>query len=257
MIRCVGRLVGLELTQLGLVPGGLQDVDMTRAMLLRSLEEQGWVDVSYVDAVRADGAAWPARPGCHALDAASTNINLLRALIVASLWPSVVRVDMPTAKFNASASGAVLKDAEAREVHYVDEHDGRVFLPPGSQLFSVNRFKSNYIAVCAKSGNASTGRTYLRDATEAPLYALLLFGGPLYVDHVNGGLTIATDGVAGPDAWIKLRASARIGALCRQLRQLLARTLEAGVQDRSALYTRDNQAVLQAMVALVTQDGLD
>lgn len=230
---------------------------MTRTTILRSLEELGIVDREYVQTWRAEGAQWPKANGTHMLDAQSTNTNLLRALLVASLWPSVVRVDQPAAKYNASSSGAVRKEAVAREVHYIDEHDGRVFLHPSSMLFHATQFKSNYVAVCRKSANDTTHRTYLRDATEAPLYGLLLFGGALYVDHEHGGLTIATSGHAGPDAWIKMKASARIGILCRQLRQLLSLTLEQGIEDAHAQYTPANQQVVRAMIALVTQDGLD
>ena len=242
---------------LGLSFPALQDVDLTRATIARSLEERGLVDGAYLAAWRRDGPQWPRAAGGHALDAYSTNLNLLRAVLVAALWPSLARVDQPAAKFNASASGAVQREAAAREVHYYDEHDGRVFLHPGSTLFHATRFKSNYVAVCRKSASDTAKKTFLRDATEAPLYGLLLLGGALYVDHAHGGLTVATDGEAGPDAWVKLRASARIGVLCRQLRQLLAHTLEQGVEDARALHTRDNQAVVRAMVALVTHDGLD
>ena len=243
--------------QLGLSISSLQDIEMTRTTILRSLEELRLVDSAYVKAWRTDGPSWPHKPGRHALDANATNLNLLRALLVASLWPSVARVDQPSAKYNASSSGAVLKEAMAKEVHYFDEHDGRVFLHPGSVLFHATRYKSNYVAVCNKSANATTNKTYLRDATEAPLYALLLFGGPMYVDHNMGGLTISTNGVAGPDAWIKMRASARIGVLCRQLRQLLNMTLEGGVEDPQHLLSAESQQVVKAMIALVTQDGLE
>lgn len=230
---------------------------MTRTSILRSLEELGLVSTGYIHQWRAEGPAWPKKAGGHALDAHSGNANLLRSLLLAALWPSVVRVDQPSAKYNASSSGAVLKEAVAREVHYFDEHDGRVFLQPSSVLFHANRYKSNYLAVCNKSANAATKKTYLRDATEVPMYALLLFGGPLYVDHAMGGLTISTTGVASADGWIKMRASARIGVLCRQLRELMDRTLASAVEDPQALLASESQQVVRAMIALVTHDGLD
>ena len=51
------------------------------------------------------------------------------------------------------------------------------------------------------------------DTHQVPLYALLLFGGRVSVNHVAGGITIATK-----DAWIKLKAWPRIGVLVNQLR---------------------------------------
>jgi hypothetical protein len=50
------------------------------------------------------------------------------------------------------------------------------------------------------------------DAAQVPLYGLLLFGGPITVNHWAGGIML------GKDGWIKLRANTRIGVLCSQLR---------------------------------------
>lgn len=48
---------------------------------------------------------------------------------------------------------------------------------------------------------------------QVPLYALLLFGGPVSINHVAGGVTVGSK-----DSWIKLRAWPRIGVLVNQLR---------------------------------------
>lgn len=242
----------------GLSMQALQDVDMTRITLLRQLEELGLIGRDYVISYRSQGPAWPSKISTLPLDTNSGNINLLRALLLASLWPSIARVDQPTAKYNASTSGAVLKEAQAKELHYYDESDGRVFLHPSSMLFHATKYKTNYVVTFAKSASGAAGqaRTYLRDATEVPLYALLLLGGPLYVDHEVGGITISTGIEASKDAWVRLRASTRIGVLCRQLRQLLDRVLEEGVLDVQALSAAHNQDVVQAMIALLAQDGL-
>ena len=48
---------------------------------------------------------------------------------------------------------------------------------------------------------------------QVPIYALLLFGGPVSVNHVGGGLTIGTK-----DAMVKLKAWPRIGVLVNHLR---------------------------------------
>lgn len=242
---------------LGLSMQALQDVDMARMSLARNLEELGLLSRDYIQAYRSQGPMWPKSSKLD-MDENSANVNVLRALLVASLWPSITRVDQPSAKYNASSSGAVLKDARAQELHYFDEHDGRVFLHPGSLLFHATKYKSNYVTSFAKSASGAAGqaRTYLRDATEAPLYALLLFGGPLYVDHEAGGITISTGTHASKDAWVHIRANTRIGVLCRQLRQLLDRVLEEGIQDMSALSAQHHQDVVHAMIALLTQDGL-
>jgi ATP-dependent RNA helicase DHX57 len=48
---------------------------------------------------------------------------------------------------------------------------------------------------------------------QVPLYALLLFGGPVSVNHVAGGVTIRSK-----DNSVKLKAWPRIGILVNQLR---------------------------------------
>lgn len=242
----------------GLSLQALQDVDLARSTLLRQLEEVGLVDRAYVQGYRAQGPRWPTEASALPLDRNMMHTNLLRALVLAGVWPSVARVDQPTAKYNASASGAVLKDANAKELHYFDEHDGRVFLHPSSMLFHATKFKSNYVAVFSKSASGAAGasRTYLRDATEVPLYALLLFGGPLSVDHHAGGIAISTGTAPSEHAWVRMRANTRIGVLCRQLRQLLDQALDAGVDDPHAWLSDANQAVVQAMTALLAQDGV-
>lgn len=243
---------------LGLSAAALQDVEATRAQLARSLEDLGLVDSAYVGAWRAGGPAWPeARAGRHAADRHSGNTNLLRALLVAALWPGVARVDAPGERYAASATGAVLKEADARELHYFDERDGRVFVHPGSALFSATQFKSNYVSVFAKSASGASGKTYIREVSEAPLYGLLLFGGPLHVEHDIGGIAVSTGTAPSADAWIKLRASPRIGVLCRQLRTLLDGVLEGGIADPRTLRDAASEGVVAAIAAVLVRDGAD
>ena len=56
-----------------------------------------------------------------------------------------------------------------------------------------------------------------RTVSKVPLYALLLFGGPIDVNHLRGGLTVGgrTEGM------MRLRAWPRIAILVQQLRCVL------------------------------------
>lgn len=119
------------------------------------------------------------------------------------------------------------KDHQAKEVKFFDQA-GRVFLHPSSVLFAETGLKSGFVTYFAK---AETSKVFLRDATEVsfdaivqfrraiklthsqvPLFALLLFGGPITVQHFVGGVML------GKDGFIKLRANTRIAVLCSQLR---------------------------------------
>ena len=148
----------------------------------------------------------------------------------------------------------MLKEAHAKEMHYFDEHDGRVFVHPGSSLFSATQFKSNYVSVFSKSASAG-GKTYIREVSEAPLYGLLLFGGPLHVEHDIGGITVSTGTAPSADAWVRMRAAPRIGVLCRQLRTLLDGVLEAGIADPRSLQDATSQGVVAAIAAVLARDG--
>lgn len=48
---------------------------------------------------------------------------------------------------------------------------------------------------------------------QVPMYALLLFGGPVSVNHIGGGLTVGKGG-----SIVKLKAWPRIGILVNHLR---------------------------------------
>ena len=193
----------------------LRDIQSTRSDLLSQLEQLGFVASSYNAGAFFRGEQMP-------LDAHAQDVNLQRALILAGLWPSVVRVALPSAKYDQSSSGTIQREAEAKSLKYFDA-SGRLFLHPTSVLFSASAL-TGHLAVFKKgaSGDGPTAKTYMRDATEVPLYALLLFGGRLQIHHMIGGISVGSNSVGSSDAQdIKLRANARIGVLCGQLRRLL------------------------------------
>ncbi|CAD6917747.1 unnamed protein product [Tilletia controversa] len=234
-------------------------------------------------------------PDCNAL-----NLNMLRAVLAAALWPSVVRIQTPPPLFKESASGAMLRDTEARTIKYFDRVQGRLFLFGTSVNFAATGYSSSYMAVFQKAvikqsaggpgagagagaGGAAPGATrekvMMRDANEVPLYALLLFGGKLKVNHSVGGITIGNAGAVAAraggdddggdvgdqerDGWVKLRASGRIAVLCSQLRALLDAVLDAAVEDPGSISWDGNgkadshqSQVLKSIVALLTRDGV-
>lgn len=96
-----------------------------------------------------------------------------------------------------------------------------------------------------------TTKVFLRDATEIPLYALLLFGGPLTVNHVAGGLTIGSKENA-----VKLKAWPRIGILANHLRRLLDAQLQRCMEGGTNLSSGSDNPVVHAILALLAHDGL-
>lgn len=98
---------------------------------------------------------------------------------------------------------------------------------PGSILFSETNLKLGYLTYFHK---AVTSKPFLFDATEVPLFAMLLFGGPVTVDHFAGGLTVGKAG-GGEGSVIRMRAWSRVGILVNQIRRLLDASLEEAIEN--------------------------
>ncbi|ORX33843.1 putative ATP-dependent RNA helicase A [Kockovaella imperatae] len=174
------------------------------------------------------------------------NDNLVKGIIVGGLYPRIARIAMPKALFEKIQQGTIQKDHEAKEVKMFDS-SGRVFIHPTSILFSESGFKSGYLAYFAK---AETSKVFLRDATEVPLYGLLLFGGQITINHWVGGIML------GKDGQVKMKAATRIGVLCSQLRRLLDAQLAEQIDNPHESQVIGNDEVVKAMMALLARDGL-
>lgn len=174
------------------------------------------------------------------LNANSGDLNLHRALLLAALYPSVVRIVHPQLKYDKSIAGTVEREAEARQVRFLDSEGQRVFLHPSSVLFSQNKFTSGFLASFRRgvsqhkdNGTSASEKIYLRDVTEVPMFSLLLFGGQLHVHRMEGGISMGSlDSREGSqEGWIRIRANVRIIALVNQLRHLLDAALADSFED--------------------------
>lgn len=159
------------------------------------------------------------------LNAKKDNTNLVKSVILGGLWPQVAEVRLPKSavKFDQVAAGTVQRENSAVEFRVYDLNHERVFIHPGSVLFSEAVWKPPFVCYFTKH---ATKKTYLRDCTQVrvvipistlvsntwkvPLYGILLLGGTISVNHVGGGMVVGKA--------IKLRASPRIGVLVTQLR---------------------------------------
>ena len=199
-------------------PSTLRDIASTRVDLLGNLIELGFAPTNYG---RQQGLL---------LDENADDVNLKRSLLLAGLYPSVVRIAHPRARFDQSSSGAVQRESEARQVRYFDSTGQRVFLHPSSTLFTYNKYQSDFLTFfgrsVSKSGGSENGeKIYLRDGNEVPVFAMLLFGGRMKVHRLQGGISMSCS-EGQEEGWIKLRASARIATLVQHLRFLLDAALE-------------------------------
>ncbi|KAJ3555162.1 hypothetical protein NM688_g2729 [Phlebia brevispora] len=185
-------------------------------------------------------------PTSSALNTNSEHVGLVKAILLAGLWPRVARVSLPPGaiKFDRVQAGTIQRANEAKEFKFFDirtgPEGGRVFLHPASSLFHSAEWRSPFVTYFQKQ---MTSKVFLRDATEVPIYALLLFGGPVAVNHIGGGLVIGSR-----DAFVKLKAWPRIGVLVNQLRRLLDIQLKQCVDEGTMLEIGRENPVVQAEV---------
>jgi len=189
-------------------------------------------------------------PSTSGLNSCSENTNLVKAVMLGGLWPRVARVHLPknAIKFDKVSAGTIQRENSAKEFKMYDLREGRVFLHPGSVLFGASVWKLPFIFYFQKH---ATSKVFLRDASEVPLYAFLLCGGPGALNHVIGCVTIGNK-----ESFIKLRAWPRIGVLVNQLRHLLDAQLQRCIEEGMMLNTRSGNPVVNAIMALLTHDGL-
>ncbi|KAF5368409.1 hypothetical protein D9758_002162 [Tetrapyrgos nigripes] len=188
-------------------------------------------------------------PSSANLNVNSSNLNLIKSIVLGGLWPRVARVQLPdkNVKFDKVQGGTVQRENAAKDYWFHDLGGGRVFLHPSSVLFEHTAWKSFLLVYFQK---VETSKSFLRDATEIPIWSVLLFGGPLTVHHVQNGLT-----VKAKDGSLKLQASGRIGSLANQLRRLLDAQMQRCIEEGSTL-DQDDDPVTTAMLNLLTFDGL-
>ncbi|KAF4606324.1 hypothetical protein EYR38_000377 [Pleurotus pulmonarius] len=231
----------------------LRDITTVRHELIATLADIGFVPLQV-------------SPDDPSLNTNSNKTNVLKAVVAGGLWPRVARVYLPTSaiKFDKVQAGSVQRDNSAKEFRFYDLKGERAFLHPSSILFTVAAWKSPIVAFFQQH---KTSKSFLRSVTEVvPVYGALLFGGPVSINHIAGGVTIQST-----VGHIKLKAWPRIGVLVNQLRygtsaeldvylhsphsQLLDVQLQRCMEDGATLnFDRDNPVAL-AIISLLENDG--
>ncbi|KAH9957470.1 P-loop containing nucleoside triphosphate hydrolase protein [Lactifluus volemus] len=216
----------------------IRDITILRNDLLSALTSAGLVPVGQ-------------RASSPELNVHSSEPALLKALLLAALYPRVARIALPrhAVKFARLASGTVARDVGAHEWRATDMRGGqRVWVHPASVLFTETGWRSG-IVVSFERVETTTMTT--AGTGKVPLYALLLFGGHIAVDHVRGGLTVG----GRVEGTLRLRAWPRIAILIQQLRRLLDAALLRAIDNGRVLEVAQSP-VIGAMLALLTTDGM-
>ncbi|KAJ1980822.1 helicase [Dimargaris xerosporica] len=172
--------------------------------------------------------------------------NVVKAIVMAGLYPNVAHVCLPTQKFECTSAGSVALEAEAKELRYYTANAERAFLHPSSVLFHANKIPSQLVAYFAKFFSSAASKVYLRDVTVMGVYALLFFGGQIRVDHQHQLVHV------GP--WLCIQAWPRIGVLVELLRRIVEELLQQKIDDPAVDIT--THPALPVIVDLLQHDGI-
>ena len=165
--------------------------------------------------------------------------KLVSAVVCAGLYPRVIRVQKPKAEYQETMAGAFEKMNQGGVVkHYIREDPGRVFIHPASVFMEEKEHPHSYLVYFEK---ALTSKLYIRDATVANPYSILLFGGEISVQHEAGTIKV--------DDWITYSAAARIAVLAKSIRGELDHLLRRKISRPQTDIT--NSAVIGAIVQLL------
>ncbi|KAJ2402566.1 helicase [Coemansia sp. RSA 2559] len=201
------------------------------------------------------------------------DVMVLKAIIVAGLSPNIARVRVPQQKYHEVISGAVGVGVQARELAFyaVDpfahvpaaraQHawiahdkrtDQRLFIHPQSTLFAEAKYPVPFITYFSLSStdkaNKDDSKVYVRDVTVPGIYAILMLGPPLAVDHDNKVVSIGSSGALAVRAW------PRIAVLVNQLRRLIDELLRRKLDDAGSV-SLEGHPVVEAVLQLIRTDG--
>jgi len=158
------------------------------------------------------------------------NFELIKAVLVAGLYPNVVKVEMPSSKKGGGGGGgrggrggqqrAPAPKLKTRKLWEKNAPEEMVSLHPSSVLYGrQGGFGQPFLVFHEK---VKTSQVYVRDATAVSPFALLLFGGAVHVEHLKGECTL--------DNWLRFSVPAQhavlIVAMRGKLMSIMRRKLE-------------------------------
>jgi len=203
----------------------------------------------------------------------------LRVAATAAFYPQVAKVNRPPSEYVEGIGGAVERKAEAKKFRYFvrldpttrqeaedvasstaggaatrswwANNEARGFLHPGSVLYKESSYSCPYVVFSSKQVQQTHGdyatKLILSEASEASIYALLLFGGRLRVLHSSHEVTI--------DEWIAFSGgSTTVVSLVERLRNEIERLLLQKVAE--PWLQLGDSPVCQVVTRLVSTDGL-
>uniref|UniRef100_A0A9J8ANL9 RNA helicase n=1 Tax=Cyprinus carpio carpio TaxID=630221 RepID=A0A9J8ANL9_CYPCA len=165
----------------------------------------------------------------------SENEKLIKAVIVAGLYPKVAKIRPNHSK------------KRPMPVKVYTKADGKVCIHPKSVNAEETQFHYTWLIYHLKMKTTSL---FLYDCTEVSPFSLLFFGGYISIQRDQDQETIAVD------EWIVFQSPARIAHLVKDLRKELDMLLEEKIKNPRPVVWNDRRskdcAVLSAIIDLIT-----
>uniref|UniRef100_A0A8C2D056 RNA helicase n=1 Tax=Cyprinus carpio TaxID=7962 RepID=A0A8C2D056_CYPCA len=165
----------------------------------------------------------------------SENEKLIKAVIVAGLYPKVAKIRPNHSK------------KRPMPVKVYTKADGKVCIHPKSVNAEETQFHYTWLIYHLKMKTTSL---FLYDCTEVSPFSLLFFGGDISIQRDQDQETIAVD------EWIVFQSPARIAHLVKDLRKELDMLLEEKIKNPRPVVWNDRRskdcAVLSAIIDLIT-----
>jgi ATP-dependent RNA helicase DHX57 len=241
-IEKFGRRAGSEFCAKNyLSDQAMESIDAGRRQLIDILIDMGFVPPSYHHHKNNSGGDKSPSSTSH-VDSYSSNYRVVKAALCSGLYPQLLRVEAPTAKYQKTLGGAFETDTDPSKMKFFDRERGRVFLHPASSNFSCGKFESGWLVY---SEIVETGKVYVRETSMVPVYSVLLFGGDISVYHQEGLVKV--------DGWATFKAPARIAVLVRELRAEVTLLLAQKISNPGLDLSRSR--VVDAMHHLLHSDG--
>ena len=175
----------------------------------------------------------------------AVNGPLIKALLVAALYPQIMCVTYPQKK------GKPVK-AESLKFHIREDSSQvvEVAIHPSSINAKEANFDSQYLVFHEK---VRTTRIYVRDCSTVSPFALMLFGGALGAERARKGLQ--GDALLTVDSWIKFGVPRQAVDLLLEVRAELDGVLRRKIESPDADVSGAGRHMLDAVVSLLSGEG--
>ena len=196
----------------------------------------------------------------HLLDKNSKSYKLIKSILVAGLYPNIIRVQMPKKKYDKTLTGAEERENDASVIKFFlhkryntlnDKNNnnnnwtnGRIFIHPSSCLKKETKFECPWLVYLTK---IETHKLQVYDCSMITVYSLLFFGGNIYVDHNYGHIII--------DNWCRFIAPGRIAVLIQELKKMMDYLLMKKISLPTLDITKSK--IVNSIERLLKSDGLE